>query len=186
MAHQDPKQTIIDYLSAASVIISDDPVPQTSGWRKQQGRGGFGAKPETIHFLKECSLAHRQLHFVTFENEQGLPMHFSCYIVEENDGIWHVQGGSGGAGKGPQRASPWANLGGGGWPNQFYAGGYIQDNGQDVVRVRLLSRNGVLLENRVENGIVLFLSDQPIELPLQATLYDRHRSVVGTHKVFNI
>jgi hypothetical protein len=119
MIHQDPKQAIIGHLSAASVMISDDPVPQTSGWRKQQYRGGFGAKPETIRFLKERSLAHRQLHFVTFEDEQGRSRHFSGYVVEENDGTWHMQGGSGGAGRGPQRTSPWATLGGGGWPISF-------------------------------------------------------------------
>lgn len=186
MTHQDPKQVIIDYVRASSVISSDTPVPQTSGWRKQESRGGFSAKPETIRFLKERSLLHCQLHFVTFEDEQGHQTHLSCYVIEENDGTWNMYGGSGGAGRGPQRTSPWANLGGGGWPNQFYAGGYVQDNGQDVVRVRLLSHNGVLLEDSVDNGIVLFLSDQPIEQPLQATLYDRQGALVGTHTVFDI
>jgi len=28
----------------------------------------------------------------------------------------------------------WVNLGGGGWPDHFYAGGHMIDNGLDIVR----------------------------------------------------
>ncbi|HEX4207857.1 MAG TPA: hypothetical protein VHZ51_27395 [Ktedonobacteraceae bacterium] len=119
------------------MIISDVPPPNTKGWRTQQASGGMDARPETIRFVKDFSISHRQLHFVTFEDQQGKLMNFSCRVVEGSDGTWSMHGGSGGGGRGPQRSHPWANLGGGGWGQcaQFFAGGYVEDNGQDVALI---------------------------------------------------
>ncbi|MDQ2904316.1 MAG: hypothetical protein ABI456_01575 [Ktedonobacteraceae bacterium] len=185
MQSSDPKDAIIAFISAPSVTISDVPAPNTQGWRGQRSKGGLGARPETIRFLKERHLPQRQLHYVTFEDEKGMPMHFTCYVIEDDDGTWKVQGAAGGSGRGPQRSAPWANLGGGGG-QQFYAGGRVEHSGQEVARVRLLSANGILLEDSVDDDIVLFLADQYIETPLQAELYDRQRVLIGTHQVLSM
>lgn len=177
-----PKDAVVAYISAPSIILVDTPVPNTQGWRKQQSAGGLGAKPETIRFVKERHLVQRQLHYVTFEDEEGRQLHFTCDVIADKSGSWKVQGYSGGAGRGPQRSSPWANLGGSGG-KQFYAGGRVEDNGQEVVRVRLISANGILLEDNVDDGVVLFLDDRSIRTPLQAELYDSQGKLVGTHQV---
>ncbi len=101
--------------------------------------------------------------------------------------MWKFVGGAGGGAGGRKmiREHPWANLGGGGWPDHFYAGGRVIDNELDIVRVRLIANNGTILEDTMQDSIVLFVTDAKVELPLQAELYDREDRLVGSHKVFN-
>jgi hypothetical protein len=176
-----PKDAIVAFVSAPSVILADIPDPSSQGWLMQQRTGGLEAKPETIRFVKERRLPRRQLHYVTFENTQGKQQHFTCHVIEDSDGTWKVWGGWG-AGRGPKSTSPRVNLGGGDGEH-FHAGGLVQHNGHAIVRVRLLSANGVLLEDSVDDDIVLFLDDRWIDAPLQAQLYNRQGMLVGMHQV---
>ncbi len=180
-----PKDADVAFLSTPSIVLSNIPAPNTQGWYAQQSTGGFGAKPETMRFIKERSFPQRQLHFVIFEDEQGNQLHFTCEVVEASDGTWSLQGGAGGStGRGPQHPSPRVNLGGsGGSTDQFYAGGYVEHNGYTVARVHLLSANNVLLVDTVDDNIVLFLDDRFIEFPMQALLYDAQGTLLNTHPV---
>jgi hypothetical protein len=67
--------------------------------------------------------------------------------------------------------------------NPFYAYGEVVDHGFDIVQVRLISPNGVVLEDTVQDGLVLFFSDQPIFMPLQAELYNRAGHLVSSQTV---
>lgn len=185
MANSDFRQVIVDHLSVPAVTVSDK--PSGSGWRAIVSRGGIGARPETIQFGKQCAIPGKIVQFVTFEDMQGMKNHFTYYLVQDDEGMWKFVGGAGG-GDGDRkmiREHPWANLGGGGWPDHFYAGGPVIDNGLDIVRVRLIANNGTILEDTVQDGVVLFVTDAKVELPLQAELYDREDRLVSGHKVFN-
>src|SRR5215469_12418908 len=63
--------------------------------------------------------------------------------------------------------------------NPFYVYGEVVDHGFDITRVRLISPNGVALEDTVQDGLVLLVSDQPIFTPLQAELYNRAGDLVS-------
>jgi hypothetical protein len=65
----------------------------------------------------------------------------------------------------------------------FYVYGEVVDHDFDITRVRLISPNGVTLEDRVLDGLVLFASDQPIFTPLQAELYNRAGELVSSQTV---
>jgi len=182
MAGPDPRQVMRDYLGAPSVLISDTPDRRGGGWHSRQSRGGMGADVATMRFLKERGIPKRQVHAVAFDTAEGWRMRFTCDLAQDDDGNWRVQGGAGGgADGGPVRATPWVNLGGGGWPANFYAGGDVLDNGLDVARVRLIAANGTIMEDTVDAGVVLFVTDQPVELPVRAELYDRTGQIVGQH-----
>jgi hypothetical protein len=185
MATNDPRQVIIDFLSAPSIPTSTPVSGNETRPRGRISRGGFGAKTETMHFLKERVIPGRQVHFVTFEDEAARTMHISCYVAQDKHGDWHFRGGAGGgSGRGPIRDHAWANLGGGGWPDDFYAGGYVMDNGLDVALVRLVYGEGQALEDSVESRIVLFVTDQKVQRPMKAELYDRSGQLVGSHILF--
>jgi hypothetical protein len=77
---------------------------------------------------------------------------------------------------------PWVNLGGGGWPGQFYAGGEVLFQEQEVVRVRLRAANGTELEDSVEDGIVLFVTDHEVRMPVYAELFDGGGNLVSQHR----
>jgi hypothetical protein len=85
----------------------------------------------------------------------------------------------------PQRGNPSVNLGAGWRGDLFWAGGRVHNKGLDVVRVRLISANNIILEDLVQDGLVLFVSDQAVQRPLQAELFDRSGKVVGTHQVLS-
>lgn len=145
---------------------------------------GFDARPASIHFGKMRQVGQRQLHAVTFENHAGQRMRFICCVRSDDAGVWRFDGGAGGhADSSPHRDHPWANLGGGGWPHQFYAGGQVLDDGGVVMRVRLRTANGVTLEDTVgEDGIVLFLNDDETHVPLSVELLDGGGQIVAQHQ----
>lgn len=58
----DPKQVIKDYLGAPSVLISDTPDPQGSGWHSRQSRGGMGADVATLRFIKDTLMSQSWKH----------------------------------------------------------------------------------------------------------------------------
>ena len=199
MSENDPKQVIIEYLSLpeGEVVSQPDanaPAVQKDGrWvlpGTMQRGGGMGARASTVRFLKERALPQRQVHAVTFEDETGQPWHFIGFVAQDAQGHWRFEmGGGGGGGSGsdprhPLRDHPWANLAGGGWEDRFWAGGWVVDNGLEVTRVRLTGRNGRVLEDFVDNGLVLFVTDQKVRVPVQVELYNRSDELVGQHSWF--
>ena len=162
---------------------------------------GLTAKLETIRFIKERTLPHRQLHFITFEDEEGMPMHFIFHVDEVNNGKWRINGGYGGSvGRGPKLPSPRAYIGGiSDSTDQFHGGGYVgydeyttdqlhsnshvAYNEYTLARVQLVSANSIVLEDTVEHGVVLFLDDRFIQFPLEARLYDTQGVLLNTHPV---
>lgn len=183
MTNTTPEHVIREYLSAARLVLTSQSVPGAVGWRAETSSGGLDARPETIHFIKMRSIAQRQVHVVAFETQADQRMRFTCCVRQDDTGMWHFAGGAGGTANGsPRHDHPWVNLGGGGWPQQFYAGGEVLDNGLDVVRVRLRSASGTEMEDTVDDGVVLFLTDDEVRMPVFAELFDRSGNVVGQHQ----
>ncbi len=189
MEGSDPRQVIIDYICRPQgPIIEEKMQPTPSGeshaWRGiTRAPGGLGAKASTVQFLQQRSIADRQLHLVTFEDEEGRQVSWFCCVLLEPSGQWRYAGGSGGGRteETPEREYPWVNMGGGWKKKLFWAGGRVLDNGLNVVRVRLVAENGIVLEDTVQNGIVMFVSSETLPLPVQVELYDGAGTLVGTH-----
>jgi hypothetical protein len=181
MAHQDPKQEIVNRLTRLLVSNMSKVATGTSSTSNQ------GATYKTLRFLKERSIPGRQVHIVVFENGQGNEMHFTCYVEQNAQGNWQFRGAAGdgimGSSPGPVVERAWANLNGGGMPNHFYAGGFVADHGEGVTMVRLIAKSGTTVEDTVEEGMVLFLTDQAIDLPIEAELYNQEGKLVYKHKV---
>jgi len=190
MAH-DPKQTIIDFLSTplaesnSPLIVESDSRPLKAVLRTS---GGLGAITSTIQFLKERTLPRHQAYIVSFEDGKGQKWEFICFIVQEEQNNWVFKGGSGGSpDQTVERKQPWANLSGGWTEGGFYAGGRVHDNEFGTVRVSLFSNDGLILEDTVDDGRVLFLTDKENVLaPVQARLYASPGRLVSSHTVFNI
>lgn len=56
----------------------------------------------------------------------------------------------------------------------------MEDAGRGVSRVRLTDADGRTFEDTVEEGVVLFMSDEPVAMPMRLDLYDADGRVVGT------
>jgi len=155
-----------------------------------EGGPGFEADLATVRFVKERASEHRRLYYVTFDgalvlDEQRMPTHFAyVYPVEKHLRGWRVSGGSGGGGDELSVREPWVNLSGGGWPDHFYAGGSVLDAGIEIARVRLTCGNNVVLEDDTAGGVVLFITEQRVELPAAIALYDPAGARVATHEAF--
>jgi hypothetical protein len=177
MAHQEPKQEIINKLTR--LLLPS--LPHTAG------ASDADHKYRTLRFIKERSLPGRRAYIVVVEDHQGHAVHFTCYVEQNSSGAWQFRGAEGdgimGGNPGPVVERAWANLGGGGMPNHFYAGGTVANHGQNVTRVRLIAHNGTVLEDSVDDSMVLFLTDQPVDLPIEAELYDQTGQLLYRHKV---
>jgi hypothetical protein len=154
---------------------------------RPEASGGFEAIPTSFQFGKMRELGQRRLVVVTFATQTPWRMRFVCHLRQDDAGTWRFAGGAGGAVDGdPHRGQPWVNLGGGGWgdrPCAFYAGGQVLEHGGSVARVRLRSANGVLMEDTPgEYDLLLFLHDDPIELPLTVELLDSADQVITQHR----
>jgi len=180
---RDPQQVIVEHLTAPRRRLTDEPA--TGGWHSSLWQGGCDARPESIRFLKARSIPGRQLHAVVFEMKHGPRMQWTVPLSQDEEGNWEVEGGAGGGGADlPDQDPPLANLGGGGWPTRFFAGGRLLDASGQVERVRLISSNGTTVEDTVDDRCLLFLTDQPMELPIQVQLYDGTGNMLRQHPFF--
>ncbi len=176
MTYQNAKQAISEFLS-------NPPSTDVQVMRQQ----GNIAKATTIRFLKERSVPHYQLYLVGYEAEAGQQRTSICFVQQDEAGLWQLAHFTGESEGHPltkeerDTSQPWVQLGSfrgrGGTP--FWAGGRVIDHGFGVARVRLIGSNGLVLEDQVEQGFVLFLTDQEIQRPGEAELYDHSGGLVG-------
>lgn len=189
-SNSDPKQAIIDYISQppGETVLPPPSIEQRTALQPVTRKGGgLGAKVSTIQFLQERIISTRQLHFVTFENETDEQEYWLWCVREFAPGQWRTAGGANlHPGEKITRDHPWVNLAAGWSRDVFWAGGTVHDNGLSVVRVRLSSENGIVLEDRVRDGLVMFVLDQWVERPLQVELYNREESLVGVHQALKL
>ncbi|QBD76266.1 hypothetical protein EPA93_09690 [Ktedonosporobacter rubrisoli] len=143
---------------------------------------------DSIRFLKEHALPGRQLHVVMHRiNRAGDMMLWTYEVGQMRDGTWHIDGASGGSVSQcyPLGGKAWVSLREGrckGNPDVFYLSGTVIDAGHDVKRIRVITEDGVILEDVIEHGAVLLIAEQKIKQPLYAELYDRKGNLVGSHK----
>jgi hypothetical protein len=155
-------------------------------------RGGkpFQADTSTIRVVKHRASERWHLYFVTFDAtipELGPDSRTFSYVfpvLRDADGGWRVRGGAGDAGDGPLRSTPWVNLAGGGWPDQFYAGGRIDTAELDIARVELRFADGLTLKDDTDAGVALFITDEVVEVPATVALLDQAGNDVATHPAF--
>ena len=104
MTSHGPEQAIIDDLCHPRLTSS-----------------GIGpAIEETIHFLREYSLSHRQVHLVTYEDINGRMLEYIVDVSQIELGNWQVNGSSGFLHeeflrKEASYSFPWVRIFGNGW-----------------------------------------------------------------------
>jgi len=77
------------------------------------------------------------------------------------------------------------NLAGCGWPASFYGGGNVIGNGCEAAhRVRLRFKNGVELEDTVDDSLVLFIADRAVKAPASVDILDSAGLVMETHRAY--
>jgi hypothetical protein len=152
----------------------------------------------TLQFLREKQRPGWKLYKVTFQ-EIDREQHRMILLLQQNgDGSWHLDSG----GDSIDMQNEWSKIympvrnhpliflsvNGMNLDNQLYvltAHGHVIDNGFHVERVRLVNDAGQVLEDRVEEGYVLFAwkPEQLVQLPMQAELYDHQGGLVWQQTV---
>lgn len=163
MAHTDPHAALLEHVANPAF---------------------YGAQLDSVHILNQRALPGRQLYGVTFTDTQGREIFCACEVRQQEGGMWSAQDSAGGGLSGPRWETPRANLGGspGNEASGAYFGGPVQsDPAGKVARVRLISADGVILEDTVEEGVILFQAEGPVSLPLSAELYDQAGMLVTEH-----
>jgi hypothetical protein len=186
MLSSDPRQAIIEHLSAPRGDLISQSLPTPGGWRSSIHRpGGEDADPDSISFVKERGVPGRHLHFVRFKTRAGELRRFVVGVVQQPDGHWQVRGCAGGGGGDPPRDRPWINFGAWGWPRFFYGGGsVIGTESERAALARLRFADGTSLEDSVDAGGVLFMTEAPVRLPVTVEILYGTGSVLERYKAF--
>ena len=167
-------------------IVSDVTRPPAAGRRLPWFSPGatiyrcghpYQARPETIRFLKERVEGNRAMVAVEFEDTEARPWRYVFGAVQQPDETWKAAGGAGGGGSELQSHGPWANFGGWGWPRFLCLGGRVY--GEGVAQVRLIDAVGKTIEDGVDDGIALLLSNDPVEMPCRIELRDAAGAVLA-------
>lgn len=192
MIEYGPKQMILDHFRTSEHTPSEftSLISERNGfWQpvKYKARLPQGAQAATVQFLKEKSIPGYQVHAITFKDVAEITWLLFCLLVQDIGGNWHVEGCSGNAGNAtlsrPFSRRLLISLSGD-LNDHFYAGGYIlDDNHIGIGRVRLISDGRSIGEDEVQNGLVVFVSNQKVQLPIQAEFYNLSGNLVHTNEV---
>lgn len=186
MAH-DPRQTIIDFVSTPiSVAASPIEIASDAGPRKGKFHttGGLGALASSICFLKERTIPLHYAALISFEDTNGQTWEFACFAVQEAQRHWYFKGGSS-ISRQNEHSLPHANLAGGLAEGGFYVGGYIHANSIPIAHASLVSVDGLIFEDTIDDGRVLFVTDrEDVFPPVRVLLYDDANTLVNSHIVF--
>jgi hypothetical protein len=72
---------------------------------------------------------------------------------------------------------------GGNWGQRgLGAGGTVEDAGAGIARVRLTDVEGRTFEDTVQDGVVMFSSDEPVTMPMRLELIDAEGRIVHTEE----
>lgn len=152
----------------------------------------------TVQFLREKNRPGWRLYEITFQEIDG-EQHRVIFVLWQNeDGSWHCQSCSSSSDMQNQWSKIFAPVRD--HPLMFLsvsthdmadhrhllqAYGDVIDNGFHVERVRLVTNAGQVFEDTVEGGFVFFVCEQkqPIQLPVQAELYNNEGELVWRQTV---
>lgn len=142
----------------------------------------FRMLTDTVRFIKKRETPTSQLWYVTYDGEGGprgtTHWRWTVLATQEGPDRWSAQGVAGASGSPPVLGEPWANIGGNWGPHGFLAGGTVEDAGKGVVRVLLIDAEGRTFEGTVDDEVVLFMSEDPVAMPMRVELYDADDRVV--------
>ena len=155
---------------------------------------------ETVRYLHEKAIPGWQLYYVTFEEFDGHKHTCNFLLTQQKDGKWRLKSfGSVTEARDivaylglKVRDHPLLFLSGGSGENalqeyEFTAYGEVVDNGFGVTLVRLLNEDGLVFEDTVQDGLVLFATVQnsEVKVPMQAELYNRDGKLVWRETVLD-
>jgi hypothetical protein len=142
----------------------------------------------TVRIVKHRQSGRRHLFIVTFRGTHSLlgeqSFHYAYPVEPDPQGGWRVFGGAGGAGDPPTRATPWVNLGVGGWPEHFFAGGWIVPADADVASVELCFADGLTLRDDANENVALFITESKVKMPPSVAILDRNGNEIHRHPAF--
>jgi len=159
----------------------------------------YEANLSTVRFLKERAAGDSYLLYYTFDDMAGRPIDNYSFLTKDAQGHWNGQ--SGGSLREELKAArpvlsrdhPSLFLTGNlaipaefNSSQHFHAFSEIIDNGFGVTYVRLIDKTGRIMEDTVEQGLVLFISDQPLEQPVHAELYNADGRLVWRQPVLEM
>ncbi|MDQ6876389.1 MAG: hypothetical protein M3082_01570 [Candidatus Dormibacteraeota bacterium] len=185
IGYPDPRQTIVAQLAQQRGNPLWQSAPSPGGWRGAISRsGGHDADPATVRFVKQREIPGHELHAVAFADQDGRTYRYLVGVVQGTGG-WEVEGLAGGSGNEPPRDQPWVNFCGWGWRRSFYGGGWVIGSGSKATaRVRLRFREGPMLEDTVDGGVVLSIADARVDVPATAEILDAKGSLLASHSAF--
>jgi hypothetical protein len=191
MGSPTPEQAVIHELSGPPGTITALAEPRSGAPTPTVVTGGLGflADLDTLRFVKHRQAGKRHVFYVTCVAEHlrlgSLEVRYAYPVEPAPDGGWRTVGGSGGAGCFSGRAThAGVNLGGGGWPDHFYAGGQIYRAGADIAQVELRFANGVTLSDDADADVALFITEGSVQLPATAVLLGPSGNEVRSEAVF--
>jgi hypothetical protein len=141
--------------------------------------------PETVRFVKNRDLPAGQMWFITCEADGGSRgserWRWTVEASQDERGRWSANGIAGGSGPPPLRGHRRTSAGTGDSAGSGPAA-RSRTRGAEITSVRLTDVEGRTFEDTVENGVVLFSSDELVTMPMRLDLIDAEGRIVHTEE----
>jgi hypothetical protein len=180
------EQAAFDHLVAAPGRVTWTSPPSPGGWAAStRDRGGAGADPATVRFLKSRAFPGCQLHEADFATRDGQARSMVVRTWQEPDGSWAAELVGGGGGGEPRRSRPWVNFTAGWNAQRFSAGGHVIGHGAEAAcLVRLSFADGTTIDDTVGNGVVLFFASPGVSFPARVKIFGAAGNVLAEYDEF--
>ena len=114
---------------------------------------------DSIRVAREMIVRGNAVFAIAFDDQSGEPRRALIGLSQDEQGTWHSSGGSSGRPRAPQDTDLWTMWGGWGPPDgagrAAVVGGWVAD--PEAFEARLTDPAGRTLEDRIENGVAIFL-----------------------------
>ena len=180
------EQAAFDHLVAQPGPVTWASPPSPGGWvAMTRDRGGEGADPATVRFVKSRAFPGCQLHEAAFTTRDGQARHMLVRTWQRPGGSWAAEPIGGGGGGEPGRSRPRVNFAAGWDAQQFAAGGHvIGQRAEAASLVRLTFAEGTAVEDTVDNGVVLFFASPGVTFPARVEILDSAGNALADYAEF--
>ncbi|GCF08476.1 hypothetical protein [Dictyobacter arantiisoli] len=147
------------------------------------------ALPDTIYILREHRIAQRIFFIVTYTTQYQQQIYASIIVRQTEVGMWDFAGfflmGGASVADSSEQLSPQIAYIVSARQNYSFIGVVVLPNKMQITSLAFRDTHGIVFEDQLENGTVLFVTNQLLQHPIDVELYDHAHLLINQQHIFH-